>query len=293
MEARTEPDSPEKTIVDNRNIIPLVKVLEPEEAWKFWDGIPVRRLAVDFISLQKRPALYGRALSEGIHSALGFAGEVTAVSVGKDWDLDKLDPERYATDAESMGFDSIMTPDDYTYLKDPPDYRVHRILSSLEKARKVIEVVRDIEVIGTVKGTVTPEIKFSVERLVAEGLHTLAFPCSEFMEARRPIEPEFFVSVCKGTGTMPWLVGTNSLRAIKRLGAYRYSASGWCYAALCGTVYGEKGWEPASDRFWCRHEACKQDRATCPPYAVRARHNIRRLLEEDRSLEQGKEIGKL
>ena len=283
----------EKGVADNRRIIPLVKVVEPEEAWKFWGRIPVRRIAVDFISLQKRSDLYSRALSEGIHSALEFDGEVTAVAVGRDWDLDNLDVERYATDAQSMGFNSIMTPDDYTYLNDPPDYRTHRILTSLARARKVIEIVNDAEVIGTVKGTVTSEIRFSIERLGAERLHCLAFPCSEFMEARRFTEPSFFARVCQETGVLPWLVGANSLKAMKKLEAHRYSASAWCYAALCGMIYGERRWEPAADRFWCRHEACKRDKDSYPPYAVRAHHNIRRLLEEDSSLERGREIGEL
>jgi hypothetical protein len=294
LEARAEPfDDQVVSVVDNLRIIPLVKVREPEEAWKFWDGIPVRRIAIDYISLQRRPALYSRALSAGIHSALEFDGEVTAVPVGKDWDLDNLDVERYATDVQSMGFNSIMTPDDYTYLKDRPDYRMHRILTAIAKARKVMETVREIEVIGTVKGTVTAEICFNVERLVAEGLASLAFPCSEFIEARRFTEPQFFVRLCLEGGVLPWLIGANSIRAMRKLGAHRYSASAWCYGALCGMVYGENRWESVGDRFWCRHDACKRDRDAYPSYAVRARHNIRRLLEEDRLLGLGREIGEL
>jgi hypothetical protein len=268
-------------IVVNQHIVPLVKVREREGAWRFWDEIPIKRIAVDYFSLKKTPIVYRRATEVGIHAALGFPGEVTAILVGRDWELDNLDVTSYAQVVQRMGFDSATTPDDYTYVDDQPTYRMQRILVALARARKMIAEAGQVKVIGTVKGANRAEIDFSLDRLKSFGINTMVFPCSEYMEAKRYFEPRMFVRLSRDKGLTSWIVGANSLKAIRKLGADHYSGSGWCYGAASRLIYGANGWVKALDRFACRHAECKLAQELLPPGVSKARHNIRRLLEED------------
>jgi hypothetical protein len=278
-------------MVVNQHVVPLVKVREREEVWRFWDEIPIKRIAVDYFSLRKTPTVYRRATEAGIHAALGFPGEVTAILVGRDWELDNLDVTRYARDAQRLGFDSATTPDKYTYVDDPPTYRMHCILSALGNARKMIAEAPQLSVIGTVKGSNRAEIEFSLDRLKSYGLTKMAFPCSEYMEAKQYTEPRIFVRLCREKGLSSWIVGANSLKAIRTLGADRYSGVAWCYGAASDLIYGIKGWVRAIDRFECRHAECKLAQGLLPPSMAKARHNIRRLLEEDSLLSGRNALG--
>jgi len=290
---RPPPTPAVHTKVDNRHVVPLVKVHEEEDAWHFWDEISVGHIAVDYFSLRGALSLYHKALEEGIHAALGFDGRITIVLVGKDWELDRLDISKYAQDVKKMGADAVSTPDDYTYITDPPLYRMSRISNSLNRTRDMISQLPGVELVGVVKGSTRMEIEFHIERLMSLGIKVMAFPCSEYMEAKRYTEPAIFVRICKDRGLPSWVMGANSLGVMRSLGADCYSGTGWCYGPLAlGLMYERGKWIKAgSGRFHCNHPECQvaQDLHQSP--ASKARHNIRSLMEVDAELAGRRTLG--
>lgn len=279
--------------VDNYHVVPLVKVHEGEDAWHFWDEIPVEQIVVDYFSLRNTGRLYRPALEEGLHRALNFPGRITVMLVGKDWELDKLDVVRYARDLQKMKPDAVSTPDDYTYVTDLPNYRMGRILRALDRTQEIVSMLPGMELVGIVKGSTEKEIEFHVERLMAFGIKKMAFPCSGYMKAKRYTEPMTFVRICRDKELLSWIVGANSLGAMRRLGADCYSGSGWCYAPVAlGMIYGRRKWvKVESARFQCSHSECQATQDLHLPSAAKARHNVRSLLDLDEELRGRTNLG--
>jgi hypothetical protein len=276
-----------QTLWSNHRVIPLINVKEKEALWKFWHDIPFDTIAISYFTLKGKPSLYQEALKSGIKSALDFKGTVISILVGDNYALERTTVEGYCQDLEMMGFDVATTHDDYLYYDDPENCRWSRLHTMLEKACKLVRLDPDFEVVGIVKGSTDAEFEFCATTLDDLGIDKVAFPCSELLQQRRLTDVSNFLRIGKEFGLWRWLVGINSLRYMRRLGADAYSGHGWCYGAASNLAYDRDRMVKVTLRLDCTHETCLcAQRLGRPLPIVCARHSISQLVGLDHELKK-------
>ena len=259
----------------NHDFIPIVRVDEREEIWRFWSDVEYDNIAVDYFSLRQNQGLYRAAKTRGIKDALGYDGSAICVLTGDDWNLDNTQVSEYVQDINDMGFEFATTPDDYVYWSDRENYRWSRIHNALDRAYEMLEHIANSKLIGIVKGSNAAEVYFSIDRLTSMGLLLLAFPCSELIQEGRYEEINKFLSYGRHRGTWRSLIGINSMRRMSKLDAEAFLGSAWCYGALAGKAYEGGIMRKIDGPLGCSHELCrKMASRNRPKEEVLSRHSL-------------------
>ena len=247
--------------------------------------MPFDTIAVNYLSLRSRRRLYKSATEHGIRKALHFDGTCISVLVGKNWLLDNTSVKSYVHDITLMGFDAATTHDDYVYWPDPPSYRWSRIHKSIDRARELVRLSPDLEVIGIVKGSSPTEIGFSIDKLCEMGVRRVAFPCSELSFERRHDDINWFLRKAASLKLWKWLIGIGSPRLMRRFGADCYSSAEWAYSSTLGVEFSLHRVRHTRDYPHCAHSLCDSlSQSGISRTIARARHNALTLNEIDLEL---------
>jgi hypothetical protein len=266
-------------------VIPLVHPADNEKLWRVWPDVAFDTIAVNYLSLKNRRRLYLAARESGIRKALQFDGACVSVLVGRNWLLDQTSVKSYVQDVTRMGFDAATTHDDFLYWPDPPSFRWSRIHKSIDRARELVSLNPDFDIIGIVKGSTPTEIEFSLEKLQEMDIQRVAFPCSELCFERRHDDINWFLRKAATLGQWRWLIGVGSPWLMSRFGADCYSSVEWCYSSTLGVEFSHYGTRHTNTYPNCGHSLCNSLRQDdMPSTFVRARHNGLILNEIDTEL---------
>jgi len=171
-------DMPRLRVKSTTNLptfVPVISLID-KKSW-FWQDIPLRWVAVRLAELVKNRTLLQTVSSEGLHSFLGFEGDILLSTVMEDELLEKLAPRDYLEIIKNVRPDMTMTPDVYTYLDDPLCLSWQQTMRSVEFATSFSEL--DIPVIGMIKGALENQIGWSAEKQFQLGCRLFALPCRE------------------------------------------------------------------------------------------------------------------
>lgn len=271
-----------------QRVFPSINPTEPEGMWHTWPEVSPPVIGLNYLGLCENKSLLTRARAEGIHEALGFGGEIIAVVVGKNWSLENLDVNTYASDLEQMGFDYGTTSDDYVYPDDPSAAQWERIQCMLDDAERLVRLDPDPELIGIVQGCTRQQIRFEMNYLSRAGLSRMALTSADSALRRKHRGIIDFLGIGTEMGVWRCLLGLNSPALMSRFKAEAMSGYAWLYRAAQGYAYRGQEWAKVDQPGFCRHKTCRAllwKGFSMPE--LRARHNVVTLMELSAKLDRG------
>jgi hypothetical protein len=159
---------------------PIISTLD-RRSW-FWDTFPLPAICVRLGELMLNKGALRAASEKGLHDFLGYGGKIVLSTVMPDEVIDKLKPEDYLKAIADLRPDVAMIPDNYTYIDDP----LYRSWSQTVRLVRYAGAFLDLEipVLGLIKGAISRQVSWSIEKLAQMGYSSFAMPVRELAKAR-------------------------------------------------------------------------------------------------------------
>jgi len=156
---------------------PIISTLD-RRSW-FWDAFPLPAICVRLGELMLNKGALRAASEKGLHDFLGYGGKIVLSTVMPDEVIDKLKPEDYLKAIADLRPDVAMIPDNYTYIDDP----LYRSWSQTVRLVRYAGAFLDLEIpmLGLIKGAISKQVSWSIEKLAQMGYSSFAMPVRELI----------------------------------------------------------------------------------------------------------------
>jgi len=154
--------------------------LVDQRSWVWRDGAEIDTILAPLWHLLTNWLALTAASSSGLHDYLGFHGKVVLSTVMPDELIDKLDRDRYFQLIKDLRPDATMVPDNYTYIDAPLYQSWSQTIRLVTFANDFLDL--DIPVIGLVKGAISQQYVWSLQKQVDMGYVSFALPSRELFK---------------------------------------------------------------------------------------------------------------